>query len=57
MTGLAWLMVNTLAYPALACLDAVLWLDIRMRTEGLDLSLRRSLSRRVSGDPALTVPR
>ncbi|MFU8853264.1 hypothetical protein ACNAW0_20075 [Micromonospora sp. SL1-18] len=56
-TGVAWLMVNTLAYPTLACLDTVLHLDLRMRTEGLDLSLRRALSRRVSCDTALAVPR
>ncbi|MFC7547946.1 hypothetical protein [Plantactinospora sp. GCM10030261] len=55
--GIAWLLVNTLAYPTLACLDAVLHLDLRMRTEGLDLGLRRALSRRVSCDNALAVPR
>ncbi len=57
VVGLAWLMVNTIAYPALACLDTVLHLDLRMRTEGLDLTLRRALSRRVSCDEALAVPR
>ncbi|MEU8263754.1 hypothetical protein AB0C02_24400 [Micromonospora sp. NPDC048999] len=56
-TGAAWLLVNTLAYPTLACLDTVLHLDLRMRTEGLDLGLRRALSRRVSCDAALAVPR
>ncbi|SCG42862.1 hypothetical protein [Micromonospora halophytica] len=34
--------VNAVAYPALACLDAVLHLDNRMRTEGLDIRLSRS---------------
>ncbi|WP_089156723.1 hypothetical protein [Micromonospora sp. NBS 11-29] len=34
--------VNTLAYPALACLDAVLHLETRMRTEGLDIRLSRA---------------
>lgn len=57
VTGLAWLVVNSLAYPTLACLDVVLHLDLRMRTEGLDLTLRRSLSRRVSCERALAVPR
>lgn len=34
--------MNTVAYPALACLDAVIHLDNRMRTEGLDIRLARS---------------
>ncbi|SBT52266.1 hypothetical protein [Micromonospora auratinigra] len=37
----AWAGVNALAYPALACLDAVLHLETRMRTEGLDIRLSR----------------
>ncbi|MEH0829627.1 MULTISPECIES: hypothetical protein [unclassified Micromonospora] len=37
-----WAGVNAVAYPALACLDAVLHLDNRMRTEGLDIRLARS---------------
>ncbi|GII23571.1 hypothetical protein [Planosporangium mesophilum] len=35
--------VNGVAYPALACLDAVLHLETRMRTEGLDIWLARAL--------------
>jgi hypothetical protein len=42
-----FLMVNALAYPMLGCLDAVLHTESRMRTEGLDIALRRSLARRV----------
>jgi hypothetical protein len=57
LTGLAWLAVNALAYPMLACLDACLHLEARMRTEGLDIALRRALSRGVSTEPALAVPR
>ncbi|TDC31312.1 hypothetical protein [Micromonospora sp. KC213] len=38
----AWTAVNAVAYPALACLDAVVHLDNRMRTEGLDIRLSRS---------------
>ncbi|OKI87637.1 hypothetical protein [Micromonospora sp. CB01531] len=38
----AWVAVNALAYPALACLDAVLHLETRMRTEGLDIRLSRA---------------
>ncbi|PWU58869.1 hypothetical protein DLE60_19460, partial [Micromonospora globispora] len=37
----AWAGVNAVAYPALACLDAVLHLETRMRTEGLDIRLSR----------------
>lgn len=56
-TGLAWLAVNSVAYPVLGCLDTVLHLETRMRTEGLDISLRRALSRGVSMEVALAVPR
>ncbi|MEH1097748.1 hypothetical protein [Micromonospora sp. CPCC 205561] len=37
-----WAGVNAVAYPALACLDAVLHLETRMRTEGLDIRLSRA---------------
>ena len=57
VTGLAWLMVNTIAYPVLACLDAVLHLETRMRTEGLDITLQRALRRGVSAEAALAVPK
>jgi hypothetical protein len=51
-----WAGVNTVAYPALACLDAVLHLETRMRTEGLDIRLSRA--RPGSPEPALlAVPR
>jgi hypothetical protein len=40
-----WLVVNTVAYPTLACLDAVLHLETRMRTEGLDIRLSRAGAR------------
>ncbi|MCP3783058.1 hypothetical protein NLX85_06730 [Micromonospora sp. A3M-1-15] len=52
----AWAAVNAVAYPALACLDAVLHLETRMRTEGLDIRL----SRAPAGTPEpvlLAVPR
>lgn len=42
MSALAWLLINTIAYPTLACLDAVLHLETRMRTEGLDILLSRA---------------
>lgn len=57
VTGLAWLTVNSIAYPVLACLDTVLHVETRMRTEGLDITLRRALRRGVSTETALAVPR
>ncbi|MFI6262065.1 hypothetical protein [Micromonospora sp. NPDC051006] len=39
---LVWAGVNSVAYPALACLDAVLHMETRMRTEGLDILLSRA---------------
>jgi hypothetical protein len=51
------LIVNGLAYPMLGCLDAVLHLETRMRTEGLDIGLRSAVRRGVAADTALTVPR
>lgn len=53
LLGAAWLVVNTLAYPMLACLDAVTHLEIRMRAEGLDIALRRLLARGVSTEATL----
>jgi len=40
--ALTWSLANAVAYPTLACLDAVLHLDTRMRTEGLDIRLSRA---------------
>ncbi|BCB79743.1 hypothetical protein GCM10022251_40250 [Phytohabitans flavus] len=51
-SALAWILVNTVAYPTLACLDAVLHLETRMRTEGLDILLSRA-GRRGPLTPAL----
>ncbi|MEV0727750.1 hypothetical protein [Polymorphospora sp. NPDC050346] len=42
VAAVVWLLVNSLAYPTLACLDAVLLLETRMRTEGLDIALTRA---------------
>ncbi|BEL04954.1 hypothetical protein Q0Z83_031450 [Actinoplanes sichuanensis] len=47
---IAWAMANAVAYAALACLDAVLLLEIRVRTEGLDISVNRARS--LGRDPA-----
>ncbi|MEU7710932.1 hypothetical protein ACGF5H_20470 [Micromonospora chalcea] len=42
VTVAAFAAVNALAYSALACLDAVLHLETRIRTEGLDIRLSRA---------------
>ncbi|GAA2900734.1 hypothetical protein Acy02nite_85230 [Actinoplanes cyaneus] len=42
---IAWGVANTVAYAALACLDAVLLVEARIRTEGLDIALNRSRAR------------
>lgn len=57
LLGCTWLVVNTLAYPVLGCVDACLHLESRMRTEGLDIALRRALQRGVATQTALAVPR
>jgi hypothetical protein len=36
-----WVLVDTVAYATLACIDAVLYLEIRMRVEGLDVAIGR----------------
>ncbi len=57
IVGVAWFFVNALAYPMLGCLDVALHLDTRMRTEGLDIALSRTVRRGVLADRALAVPR
>ncbi|MBE1487320.1 hypothetical protein [Plantactinospora soyae] len=47
-----WAAVNSVAYPAIACLDAVIYLETRIRTEGLDIVIARA---RQSGRP-LVIP-
>ncbi|MCA2218456.1 hypothetical protein [Jidongwangia harbinensis] len=41
----SWGLANTVAYAALACVSAVLLLDVRVRTEGLDIAVSRARSR------------
>jgi hypothetical protein len=43
LMAVVFLAYNAVAYPVLACLDAVLHLETRMRTEGLDIALQRAL--------------
>jgi hypothetical protein len=57
LSVLIWLLVNTVAYPTLACLDAVLHLETRMRTEGLDIWLSRAGRHHRLAPTALAVPR
>ncbi|MBB4743489.1 putative anti-sigma-YlaC factor YlaD [Actinoplanes octamycinicus] len=53
----AWTLANTVAYAALACLDAVLLVEARIRTEGLDIALNRSRSRGEDEAATLVVAR
>jgi hypothetical protein len=48
-------LTNSLAYPVLACLDVMLLLEARMRSEGLDISLRRDLRRGMASGASLRV--
>ena len=41
----AWVLANAVAYAALACVAAVLLLETRIRTEGLDIAVGRARSR------------
>ena len=45
LTPAAWVLANAVAYSALACVDAVLLLEVRIRTEGLDIAIGRARSR------------
>ncbi|GAA4969192.1 hypothetical protein [Actinoplanes utahensis] len=53
----AWTLANGVAYAALACLAAVLLLEIRIRTEGLDIAVNRARSRGADAAAALVVTR
>jgi hypothetical protein len=53
----AAVLVNAVAYPVLGCLDVMLLLEGRMRTEGLDIMLRRTLTRGVATEATLRAPR
>jgi hypothetical protein len=48
----AFALADTAAYATLACVDAVLLVETRIRTEGLDIALSRAASR---GDDAAAV--
>ncbi|BBH69481.1 hypothetical protein ACTI_61660 [Actinoplanes sp. OR16] len=50
---IAWGIANTVAYAALACLDAALLVEARIRTEGLDIEIERERARGGDGSRAL----
>ncbi|MEU4428702.1 hypothetical protein AB0F81_49520 [Actinoplanes sp. NPDC024001] len=54
---IAYALANTAAYAALACLDAVLLVEIRIRTEGLDIALGRRRARGEDEAAGLAVAR
>ena len=45
LTPVAWALANAVAYSALACVAAVLLVETRIRTEGLDIAVGRARSR------------
>lgn len=49
----AWGVVNTVAYAALACLDAAMLVETRIRTEGLDIAVARDRAGGGDGTEAL----
>jgi hypothetical protein len=55
LSVLVFVLVNSIAYPTLACLDAVLHLETRMRTEGLDIWLSRAARHQQLSQAALAV--
>lgn len=48
-----WGLAGTVSCAALACFDAVLLIDTRIRTEGLDIALRRALANGTDLAPVL----
>ncbi|MEU8244343.1 hypothetical protein AB0C07_39315 [Actinoplanes missouriensis] len=50
---IAWGLANTVAYPALACLDAAMLVETRIRSEGLDIEIGRERARGGDGSAAL----
>ena len=53
LTPAAWALANAVAYSALGCVAAVLLVETRIRTEGLDIAIGRARSR--GEDPAATL--
>jgi hypothetical protein len=57
LTPVAWALANAVAYSALACVAAVLLVETRIRTEGLDIAVGRARSRGEDDAAALVHPR
>jgi hypothetical protein len=57
LTPAAWVLANAVAYSALACVTAVLLLETRIRTEGLDIAIGRARSRGEDDATALVYAR
>jgi hypothetical protein len=57
VTMLGWAVANAATYAMLACVDAVLYLEARIRSEGLDIALGRALARGESVEPILAAKR
>jgi len=53
LTPAAWALANAVAYSALACVAAVLLLETRIRTEGLDIAIGRARGRGEDDSAAL----
>jgi hypothetical protein len=52
----AWALADTVAYAALACVDAVLLVESRVRSEGLDIAIGRARSRGEDESAVLAQP-
>jgi hypothetical protein len=50
LAPISWALADTVAYASLACVGAALLLDVRVRTEGLDIAINRTRSQ--GGDDA-----
>ena len=57
LTPVAWALANAVAYAALACAAAVLLVETRIRTEGLDIAIGRARSRGSDDSAALVYAR
>ena len=57
LTPVAWALANAVAYSALACVAAVLLVETRIRTEGLDIAIGRARSRGEDDSAALVYAR
>jgi len=57
LTPAAWALANAVAYSALACVAAVLLLETRIRTEGLDIAIGRARGRGEDDAAALVYAR